>query len=225
MTLRAPLIGVVVAIALVAGAWFGLYKPSLAKQEVLEQETAELESRQTDLRNEITMLEGVKADAETYRAAVARLEELVPTGVDQAEAVRQLQAAADDASVEITAVTFGEPTVVEGAPDTGEPGTTLAALSISMIVEGEYFQVADFFRRVERDVPRAVLTESANLEASEDGFPRLATTWGGQLFAVVPVAETPAPAPAAPGTQPAGEATAPDGATQDAAPVEGGNVS
>lgn len=218
MTFRAPLIGAVVAIALVAGAWFGLYKPSLAKQEELEAETAELEAEQRDMRNEIVVLEEVKANEEDYRDDVSRLEEFVPNGVDQAAAVRQLQAAADAAGVEITGVTFGDPTVVEGAPDTGQPGTALASVSLSMIVDGEYFQVADFFRRVERDVPRAVLTQSANLEESDEGFPRLATTWGGQLFAVMPVAaaETPTPTPAD-GAEP--------GAAAEEIPVQEGNVS
>lgn len=190
MMRRAPLIGLLVALVLAAGYWFLLYKPALDEQHALEAETAQLVSSQQSLRNQIARLEEIKADEVGIRAAIARVEEFVPRGVAQPQAVREFQAAADDAGVEITSVTFGEPAAIEGAPDTGDPQTALASISVSMIVEGGYFQIVDFFRRVEHEVDRAVLTESVNLAEGQEGFPSLATTWGGQLFAVVPMSST-----------------------------------
>lgn len=212
---RAPLIGVLVAVALAAGYWFLLYKPALAEQADFEEQTAELEQRQSELRNEIARLEEIRDDEEAFRAALERAEEFVPTGVSQPLVVRQFQQAADAAGVEITSVSFGEPTVVDGAPETGDPDTTLASIAVNMVVEGRYFSTVDFFRRVEEDVPRAVLTGSVNLAEGQNSFPNLATTWGGNLFAVVPAAST--VAPDAPGA-------APGGAEEEGQPDDPGNA-
>lgn len=190
---RAPLIGALVAVVLAAGYWFLLYKPAAEEQTAFETETVELERRQSELRNQIAQLEQVKADEVRIRAAMARLEEFIPAGVAQPQAVRQFQETADEAGVEIVSVSFGEPTALEGAPDTGDPATALASISVSMIIEGGYFQVVDFFRRVEQDVDRAVLTQSVNVAEGQESFPSLATTWGGELFAVVPVGSTVSP--------------------------------
>lgn len=205
---RAPLIGALVAVVLTAGYWFLLYKPAVEEQNAFEAETAELETEQSQLRNQIAQLEQVKADEVAIRAAMARLEEYVPVGVAQPQVVRHFQETADAAGVEITSVTFGEPTTIEGAPDTGNPETALASISVSMVIEGGYFQAVDFFRRVEQDVPRAVLTQSVNIGEGQKKFPSLETTWGGQLFAVVPVSSIVPPAD--PNASPEGEG-APEG--------------
>lgn len=204
---RAPLIGGLVAVVLVVAYWFLLYKPALADQSAFEAETVQLEDAQEVLRTEIAQLEAIRDDETRIRAVVARLEEFVPTGLAQSTVVRQFQQAADDASIGITSVSFGEPTLVEGAPDTGDPATALASIAVSMVTEGGYFPTVDFFRRVEDEVPRAVLTQSVNFAEGEKGFPSLATTWAGQLFAVVPVAATVAPEDpsAAPGEPAAGD--------------------
>lgn len=213
---RAPLIGVLVAVVLAAGYWFLLYKPALDEQAAHEAQTLELVEQQSQLRNELARLEEVRRDEDTYRAALARAEKFIPTGVAQPAVVDQLQRTADAAGVEITSVSFGEPTVVEGAPDTGDAETTLASISVSMVVEGRYFDTVDFFRRVEHDMPRAVLTSSVHLAEGEEKFPSLATTWGGNIFAVVPAAATVAaddPSAAPDGTEQGADA---EGASADA---------
>ena len=85
-------------------------------------------------------------------------------------------------------MTFAAPRLVEGAPATGEEGTALAEIPVTMIIEGGYFQAVDFFRRLEVRVPRAALLENISIAEGTEQFPSLATTWSGRLFAVVPVA-------------------------------------
>lgn len=192
---RAVLIAVAVALILAIAFWFLLYKPARERQAVVEAETAELEQQQASLQAQIAQLRDIESRQVEIRAALARLEEFIPAGPAQPTAIRQFQRAADSAGTEIATITFSEPTVpaaAEGtAPsDTGQPGTTLANIALSMTVEGGYFQVVDFFRRLEVDVPRAVLVESVSLaEAGEEGFPTLSADWSGQLFAVVPTAD------------------------------------
>lgn len=207
MTGRQPIIGVAVALVLTLAFWFFLYRPASQEEEAIRAEIATLEQQQDELNNRIRQLEDIRDRAVEIRAAMARLEQYIPLGPAQPAAIRQFQEAADSAGTEIASVTFAQPEVpapAEGATpaDTGTPGHTLANIPVTMVVEGGYFQLVDFFRRLEVEVPRAVLVDSVNVAESETGFPRLRATWGGQVFAIVEAADlvdtTGAP-PVAPG--------------------------
>ena len=195
MRLSAPIIGVLVALLLTVAFWFLLYKPADNQQAAVEAESETLASQQAQLRTQIDQLRDVEERQVEIRAALARLDEYIPTGPAQPTAIRQFQRAADAAGAEITTITFAEPTVPTAAAgtapaDTGEPGTTLANIPVTMTIEGGYFQLVDFLRRLEVDVPRAVLVESvAVAEAPDEGFPTLTTDWTGQLFAIVPAGD------------------------------------
>jgi Tfp pilus assembly protein PilO len=196
MMARAPIIGALVAVLLAVAFWFLLYDPLREQQAELENETASLETQQQTLRNQISQLEEIQANEVEIRAALAQLEEYIPSGPAQPTAIRQLQQAADAAGVEILSVSFSPPTPMDMAPDTGEPGTVLASIPVTAVIEGGYFQAVDFYRRMEVDVPRALLIESLTLGEGGDGFPVLSSSWSGSLFAVVPSGAQPtAPEP------------------------------
>lgn len=195
MRSRAPLFGLLAALVLTAIFWFGLYRPAAARQEAFELETATLQGEAASLQARIARLEEVRSDEVAIRASLARLEEFIPTNLAQPSAIRQFQASADAAGVEIESVAFEVPEVVQGAPPTGTAGTVLGAIPVTAVLRGGYFQMVDFFRRLEVEVPRAVLVQSvAVAEDDEAGFPTLTTSWTGRLFAEIPA---PAPDPAA----------------------------
>jgi hypothetical protein len=100
-----------------------------------------------------------------------------------------------DAEGGIWVAFYGGGTVVRFMPD-GQADTVLAGVEVAMNVEGGYFQVVDFFRRIEVDVPRAVLMSALGISEAQDEFPLLSTNWNGQLFTVIPdpVAVTALPA-------------------------------
>jgi Tfp pilus assembly protein PilO len=207
MRQRAPLIGVALAVLLAVGFWFLLYQPRNEEQAELEAETAQLQTRQQQLSNEIAQLEEIQANEVEIRAALARLEEYVPSGLAQPTTIRQFQQSADAAGVEILAVSFAVPEPAEGAPPTGQPDSVLGSIPVTMTLEGGYFQMVDFLRRIEVDVPRAVLVESVAAGEAEAGFPLLSTTWSGRLFALIPAGPDAAVA-APPPEEPAPEAGA-----------------
>lgn len=187
MTAKAPLLAIAACVLLAAGFYFLAWKPKDDEQTALEDATGELDRKATSLRNEIAALEEIKANEVEIRATLAKLEEYVPEGPAQAEVMRQLQGAADDAGVTVEAMQFSEPQRVEGAPETGDPGTVLASIDSSFTIKGDYFKIVDFFRRIEVEVPRAVLVQELSLgEGDEEGFPTLAGSWNGDLFALVP---------------------------------------
>jgi Tfp pilus assembly protein PilO len=192
----APLLGGLSALLLAVAFYFLLYSPRVEDLELIRQETAQLETRRASLQNEVVVLREVEANQLQIRSALAKLEEYIPTGTAQSTAVRQFQLAADAAGVEITSVTFGSPTIVEGAPPTGVPETALARIPVEMSLEGGYFQAVDFLRRIEVETSRAIYVGNFVAREGEDSFPSLASTWIGELFAIVPIPAVP-PVPGA----------------------------
>lgn len=188
MTSKAPLIAILACVVLAAGFYFLAWQPKAEEQTALEDETAQLEDEAQRLRNEIAALEEIKANEVEIRAAITKLEEYIPEGPAQPAVVRQLQDAADEAGVAIESMSFGEPERVEGAPETGEPGTVLARIESSFDLDGGYFQIVDFLRRIEVDVPRAVLVRDLSLSGGDE-YPALSGSWSGDLFAIVPTGE------------------------------------
>ena len=207
MRASAPVFGVIAALVIAVAFYFLLYKPASEEQVRVEEETAALESQRLDLEQQIAQLRDIEARQVEINAAKARLEEYIPNGPSQPSVIRHFQSTADASGADIASVTFGEPTVpdaAEGAApaDTGTPGTTLANIPVTMELVGGYFQTVDFFRRLEVDVPRAILVQTVNVaEEPEAGYPTLATTWTGQIFAVIStgdLVDTEGGAPAAP---------------------------
>lgn len=192
---KAPLFGLLGAVLLSAAFWYLLYQPKSEELAGIHLEIEGLQSQQASLRNEISSLEALQKDEMAILAELERLNQFIPADAAQPAVVRQFQETADAAGVAITSVNFGPPKPVEGAPATGDADTVLAGIPVNMIVEGGYFQAVDFLRRLEVDVPRAVLLTSLTMAEGEEAFPSLQTTWSGHLFAVVPVIPGPAPEP------------------------------
>ena len=210
---RVPLAAGGIALLLAVAFYFLAYSPRSDEQAQLETETAELQQRDSQLRAQIAQLEDIKANEGEIRRLLARARQLIPGLHAQPPLLGQLQRAADDAGVQVNQLALEDPTLVLDPagqpPDTGTPGTALAAIPVTMTVEGGYFQIVDLFRRLESDAERAILVQTLEAAEGDDGFPDLTMTWGGRLFAVLPVEEigdaaalveaapTPSPTPAA----------------------------
>ena len=165
--------------------WFLFYGPARTQQQALQSETASLVTQQGQLRTQIAQLRDIREQEVQIQADLARLEQYIPVNPSQASLVRQVQLAADAAGLTVESLTFGDPVVVEGAPPPAQAGLVLGRMYTEIQLEGGYFQAADFLRRVEVEVARAVLVQQIGLEESEDGFPRLNSTIRGSIFALI----------------------------------------
>lgn len=214
MTRQTSLLAALAGVLVVALWWIFLYSPGQEEIARVEDEIAAAETEQVSLQQRVARLEMVRARAPETEAAIATLRSFVPDDPALAPALRQVQAAAEDAGATIISITTARPVVVD------EP-TGLHAAQISLNVEGSYFQIVDMLRRIEDPEisSRGIVFGSLTLTPAE--YPTLAATISGSMYAVL----DPVPQPTDPGAEPApdtsdGAAAADEGASP--APTDGG---
>lgn len=201
---RALLAGLVSLLVLVA-YFFLLLKPRMDEVGEIEDQIAQVEQEQQQLQARIAALEEVRRRAPDIEAQLAAARAVIPDDPAMPAALRQLQLAADESGVRLVSVTTSRPQAVEGQP--------LATISLSLTIEGGYFQIVDFLRRVEDPVitPRAVLWTSLSVSVAE--YPTLSATVTGQLFTRAAPTPEPSPEPSPAEEEPGGEPGAEGGAT------------
>jgi hypothetical protein len=130
------------AIVLILGVWWLLIRPVQAEASDREEQLAQIEDDNADLRDELERLAAEPESAEQRAAERLRLAKAVPAGEDTAGAVVQLQEIARQTNVTFRAVRT-------------ESRTSYGALTgteYEVEVTGRFFNVDDFLFRVHRQV-------------------------------------------------------------------------
>jgi type IV pilus assembly protein PilO len=197
MTRQATLLLVLIGLLLAAGYWFLVYQPGAEELAEVETQITDVQAQQVTTQQRISQLESVRAEAPAIEAAIAAAQGLVPADTALPATLRQLQAAADDAGVELLSLSPGTPaaaTVPQGvtAPE------DLTQLSLTLNVEGSYFQVVDLLRRIESPelVARGIVVDAVSLAPGD--YPTLTVSISARMFSAlapppVPEPDTPEP--------------------------------
>lgn len=198
MTRQTGIIAVLVAVLLGAMFFFFVWQPKSDEIEEIEGQIEAAELQQSQLRQELAELQGVRQNAPDIESDVVAAESIVPRDVGQAAAIRQLQLAADESGVELPNVTFGAPTQIQDAT----PG--LASLQVTVQIDGGYYQIVDFYRRVEDPAitPRGITWQTLTLTPTD--YPTLTVTASGAMYALLPTPPEP-PQEETPAETPEGE--------------------
>lgn len=183
---RVPAAGVLGGLLLVAVYAVGFHGARSDEIAELVADTDRLRAQQEPLRREIRGLDEVASREPELTTALRLLERLIPSGLAQPSLLAELQAAAERSGVKLVSITFGDPRVPKGAPESPVTGTVLVAMPLTVVVEGPYVNITDLLHRVEVDVDRAVLVGELALTEAEPRFPQLAGTWSGQAYALLP---------------------------------------
>ncbi len=182
---RVPAAGALAAIVLVAIYVIGLHQPRSGRIAALAAETDQLRAQQVPLQRSIDALEKVAAREAEFNTALQLLERLIPARLAQPSLLVEMQTAARAAGVVLVSVTFSDPEIPKGAPQSHVPGTVLVAMPLSVVVNGPYTGIIDMLRRIEVSKDRAVLVGAVALTEADTGFPQLTGTWSGQAFALL----------------------------------------
>jgi Tfp pilus assembly protein PilO len=178
MNRQSTMLAAVGSVLVLALFWMFLLSPK--REELAQAQEAILTSQaeQRSLTNQINTLREVRATAPQVEARLAATEALIPSGPALPSTLRQLQLAADEAGMVLSAVSPGQPgeVVIEGLP----PGAS--SMSLSVTLSGSYFQIVDFLRRVEDPMitPRAIIWSSMSI--SPEDYPTLGLTLSGMMF-------------------------------------------
>jgi Tfp pilus assembly protein PilO len=180
-----------VAVLVVALSWFFLFAPRNAEIEEIRAETERLDAQASELAAQVEELRQVRENAPVLEAELAAAQAVLPRESALPSTLRQLQLAADEAGVTLSAVAPSRPQPV--TIESGEAG--LAKINLVVDVKGRYFQMVDFLRRLEDPAisPRGLLWNALSIESEYDAYPVLEGSLQGDLFAILPATELAAP--------------------------------
>lgn len=162
---------------LIIGWYFLIFDPTSEEIAGVREETEFVEGQTAMALARAEQLREIRAEAPAAEADLAIGRSLFPDDPSLPAVFRQLQQAGDEAGVRLSSIAPTAPSNVD------YDGGSYAAIGLSLNVEGSYFQVVDFARRIEDPsiTPRALLWEGANLSLGE--FPELNVTLTGTVFA------------------------------------------
>lgn len=189
---------------------FVLFVPQRERLAEVEARIADELAQQTVLEDDIERLRSVRQTAPEVEAQLAAASSIVPNDASLPGALRQLQLAADESQLTLSAITASRPVELGVGPE------GLSSIDVNLQLAGGYFQVVDFLRRVEDPAitPRG-LTWTA-LSVARDEYPELSVTLSGNLYARIlgPLEPEPEPDP------PSGAEDETDGDVMDEQPLD-----
>lgn len=188
---------VLVMLAVLVAWFFLVWTPQSNDIEETAQAADDSEGQATRLRLEVARLEELEKKAPALRERAAKADTAIPSEPQLAQFILQVQAAADASGVEWVSVTPTPPAALPEEAAEPQAGGLLQ-VSLSMAVEGGYFQVQDFITRLET-LSRAVKVFSILLNAGGAEPTTLQATMSMRMF-VSPTTTTSTPAPSAGGS-------------------------
>jgi Tfp pilus assembly protein PilO len=170
-------------LAVMAAGWFLLVSPKRGEAAQVRDEVASQESTNSGLQTQLAMLKAQAKTLPAQQATLARVAAKIPDNPAQPALIRALSAAAEEAGVELVSMSPGNPAAVTaaapaalpaaGASKTGSrAGSTtlststtssynagvLTSIPLTINVVGGYFQVEQFFDRLENLARAAKVT-------------------------------------------------------------------
>lgn len=191
MIRRNAIIAGLLALLLAALFFFFVWQPRSDEIAELEADRENVLQQQAQLRDQIQRLKEVRQNAAEAEAQIVAAETIVPRDLAIPAALRQLVLAADESGAELVSTTWSRPQQLEDA----QPG--LASISVGLQVNGGYYQIVDFLRRVEDPAisPRGFIWSSLSL--APDEYPTLSANISGTVYSLLPTPPAPEPEPTA----------------------------
>ena len=188
----------VVLIAVVAGlgalAWYmTLFSPARSERALLRGKITAAEGKEQELQSTRVRLRALEAGRGAQQAQLEQLRRLIPPQPDVAGFILGANDAAVRAEVDWVSV-------APASPVAGEAGGP-SSIGVSIAVNGEFFALVDYLRRLE-NMGRLVVVDSLQLAPAGEagGLLRLSATLSARIFTTAGSAPAAAaPAAAVPG--------------------------
>lgn len=178
---------------LVVGLFFVVvFQPLREDLQEVEEQIAQEQSQQATLQQEIARLREVRERAPGVEAELAAAEAIVPRDAALPGLIRQLQQAADESGMVLSSISTSRPAELTEVAEAG-----LSGIDLNGQLEGSYFQMVDFLRRIEDPAitPRGVSWISATISRDDEAYPELQFSLSGRTYAVIEQPLPPEPEP------------------------------
>jgi len=205
---RGRLIAAGAAVLVLAIVWYLLLlAPKSNQLSTAHKQLADAKDQETQLQSTLRRLQALAQQRPSRQAELERLQAAVPPAPDLAGFILSADKIALDAGVDWQSVSPAPP--APGAA--GGPST----ISMTIQVQGGFFQVLDYLNRIE-DLDRVVVVDTLQLSTSDTdnpASPKLSVNLAARMFTTAPAAGSPTTnttTPGAPGvttTTAAGAAT------------------
>lgn len=171
------------ALLLTAAWWLLLISPRNSRIADLEDQQFAAVDTEQRLRTQIRQLQEIQDREVEYIAAVGRLDALIPDQPLLEEFIDQIYALAGDTGIDLQTLA---PSVPAGAE-----GTALREISVSVQVEGEFFELLGFLFGLS-DMERLVRVDGISLATSvqDDGSTALSASLELTLFTLADLLPT-----------------------------------
>jgi type IV pilus assembly protein PilO len=186
---RTLTIGALAAVLVIALWWFLVYSGLNSKAGDISDDISAAESEQTTLRGQLAELEAIEAQAPEIEAQLAELQQKLPANPDLASFLDITTQIERDSQVSFVSIAPGDPT----------QAGSVATVPLTIVVEGGYFEVLEYLRRIE-ELPRLVVVDGISLTAggSQDGeaaaptdAPSIQVTLTARMFSLSMESTTP----------------------------------
>ena len=173
-----------------------VFQPLREDLQEVEEQIAQEQSQQATLQQEIARLREVRESAPGVEAELAAAEAIVPRDAALPALIRQLQQAADESGMVLSSISTSRPAELVEVAEAG-----LSSIELNSQLEGTYFQMVDFLRRIEDPAitPRGVTWASTTVSRDDEAYPDLQFNLSGLAYAVIeqPLPPEPDPEPEA----------------------------
>jgi Tfp pilus assembly protein PilO len=154
-----------VCLLLAVGTWFLLVGPRLDHAAQLRDEALAAQAQNDTLATQIEQLKAQYADLPKKKAELAAVNQEFPAVAEVPTLLRKVNTLAGGAGVTVTSLTPGAAVVASGAAGAaGTAGATggtdpnaLVSIPVSLDVNGDYFQTAQFVKQLQTSLDRAFL--------------------------------------------------------------------
>jgi Tfp pilus assembly protein PilO len=148
--------GAIVVVLLSVASWFLLISPKYADAADIRGQTETSRIQQVALEHKIADLRQQSAQLPTFRAALKKSQQALPSDSGMPDFLRQLQTSGNRAKVSVSNISVVTPQLVKDS-------TTLYEVPITLTAKGTTDKLGVFLVQLQNVQPRAVLVESANL--------------------------------------------------------------
>lgn len=187
---RTLTIGALAAVLVIALWWFFVYSGLSSKASDVTDDIDAAQAEQTTLRNQLAELEAIEAQGPEIEAQLTQLQQKLPANPDLASFLDITTQIERDSQVSFVSVAPGDPT----------QAGSVATIPLTIVVEGGYFEVLEYLRRIE-ELPRLVVVDGISLtaggaseagaEASPTDAPSIQVTLTARMFSLSTVSTTP----------------------------------